>query len=98
VYCSGCDAYRPPTFSPPRLVCVACGQVLLTLGPAAETLMERHGPIQAALDAIEGRMDAEGHLLDGCPTDPCFGFCDDARTAANGLRRLLQLPMIPERP
>jgi hypothetical protein len=98
-YCSACERFRPITYAAPDLVCASCLKVIATFGPVAETgPHERIGPILAALDAIEGRMDAEGHLLDGCPTEPCFGYCDEARAAANGLGALLQLSPIPDRP
>jgi hypothetical protein len=51
-----------------------------------------------ALRAIEGQMDAEGHLLDGCPGDPCKSVCEESRKAANGLRKLLGLGPIPPLP
>jgi hypothetical protein len=55
----------------------------------------RDRALLAALGAIEGQMDAEGHLLDGCPGDPCRSVCEESRKAANGLRRLLGLRPIP---
>ena len=55
------------------------------------------GPIHEALDAIEAWMDLDGHILEGCAGEPCRGHCAEVRAAANGLRALLQLPLIPER-
>jgi hypothetical protein len=58
----------------------------------------RDGALLDALRAIEGQMDAEGHLLDGCPGDPCKSVCEESRKVANGLRKLLELLPIPPLP